>query len=988
MQASHPAILFALLVSTGVAAEAPQLASTWKVSKRSPAAESFVISGTGERNNPLRKQLSAPFAERELFVRYTIRYAAASVDRPPNGDGEFFVLWLDQVEGNDRSTHAGGVPNIGIHVNGGENTFMVRYGAKQESYSKTRLVGGRDYHVIARLSKSRAGAKQVFDTLQLWIDPRLGESDRPHASVRSKLGPTAIRWLGFSTGRKTERGDRITVSNIRIASTWSEILGLPADMAVDRKRRRPVQASKPARKQISFRRDIYPILKSRCFACHAGVKASSGIRLDVWDEVLNRTKPGHPDAGVIVDRITTKNADKRMPPPGKGRRAINADELAGLKTWIKEGVGWDEALLPTPKPTTKHWAFQRITRPKIPRPKKRRWVRTPVDAFVAAKQEAAGIAPAPLAPAHVLRRRLALDLTGLPPSGRFDASAVSSPAKLHAAADDYVDRLLASPQYGERWGRHWLDVARFGESNGHQHNRDRPHAWRYRDYVVRAFQKNKPFNRFVLEQIAGDELPFNKEAIVATGFLAAARYSGNELDKEIQRNDILVDVVNTTGKAFLGVTLECAQCHTHKFDPISIRDYYRFQAFFTRGEPGNIVLSENPLAGELSKEHWLLFDRSHRRLIAQRKARGVPEPILITPKTVYARLTAAERRLMNQADRKLAAYAKSWAWYSPATSSARLSRAPHVMRWPLPRDEDSLRGMKTYLRLRGDVKSRGPEVSAGWPVVFGKTPQLGSHPRVQLAKWIASKNNPLTARVWVNRIWQWHFGRGLVESSGDFGTQGTQPSHPKLLDWLAAELIDHKWDTNHIHRLILRSNTYRQSSHFHADNEKRDPDNRLLWRWKPRRLEAEAIRDSVLAVSGLLDRRVGGPSVPVAKAGRSLRRSIYLQQKRARLPAFMKAFDSPNTVVSCTRRRTSTVAPQALHLLNSRFMQQAAAGLASRVDALSKKQSDQAAHALQLVLHRKPSADEIKVAQQLLNETSLQSLCLTLLNLNEFLYVP
>lgn len=989
MQTLRLATIVLLLSVPCAAEEGPRLTAAWKASKLRPAYESYVIQGTGDRNNPLRRRLASPFAGRELYVRFTLRYAPESVDRPPQGDGEFFVLWLDREEGNDRSTHSGGIPNVGIHVHDGENRFMVRYGAGQQRFTRTRLVGGRDYHVVARLSKSKPGKGDAFDLLDVWVDPRLVEQGKPHASARTSKSISSVNWIGFSTGRKTENGDRITVADIQVASSWSKILGLPADVTLPARKQSPSSKRKPGMKTVSFREDVYPILKKHCFACHAGEKASSEIRLDVWDEMLNRTRPGQADASPLVARVQTADAGKRMPPPGEGRAALRPAEIAILKSWIDEGVEWDEQLLPTPRPASAHWAFQKVKRPVIPRPKNEGWVRTPIDAFIARRQERAGTVPAPLASAPVLRRRLALDLTGLPPDKTaFERLKDDSPAALHKAADAYTERLLASPAYGERWGRHWLDVARFGESNGHQHNRNRPHAWRYRDYVVRSFRQNKPFDRFLLEQIAGDELPFDDEHVIATGFLAAARYSGNELDKEIQRNDILVDVVNTTSKAFLGITLECAQCHTHKFDPISIRDYYRFQAYFTPGQPGNVVLTRDPRAQVAVNEHWQIFDRAQRRLIAGRRKKGVPEPILITPKTVYARLSSGENRLMRRAQRELAALPRSWAWYSPAMSSSGLAVAPHTMRWPLPRPTAALRKLKTFLRLRGDVKSRGPQVTAGWPAVFGPTPTTGSRSRMQLAKWMTSRDNPLTARVWVNRIWQWHFGRGLVASSDDFGTQGARPSHPELLDWLAAELMDHDWNTNHIHRLILQSNTFRQSSRFDSANHAADPENRTFWRWKVRRLESEAIRDSILSVSGLLDAKLGGPSVPVAQAGRSHRRSIYLQQKRKNLPGLLMAFDSPNAVVSCSRRRVSTVAPQALHLFNSRFAQQAANALAERVKASSRNESDWAARALAMVLARPPRKEEVAQAKRLLNETSLQSLCVTLLNFNEFLYIP
>lgn len=557
-----------------------------------------------------------------------------------------------------------------------------------------------------------------------------------------------------------------------------------------------------------------------------------------------------------------------------------------------------------------------------------------------------------------------MDLTGLPPSA--------------FATEPTVETLLKDPAYGERWGRHWLDIARWAESNGHQHNRDRPYAWRYRDWVIDAFTSGMPYDQFLREQIAGDELATSDTSpVVATGFLSAARYSGNELDKEIQRNDILVDVANTTAKAFLGLTLECAQCHTHKFDPLSIRDYYRFQAFFAGGQPANVVLTdgEGNKAQALVDERWRIFDDVHARMVNSRRKRGFPEPIDITPKSVVKGMTKAEKSRFDQLEEQIAKLPQSWSYYSADAAQPR-PIAPHVMRWPLPRDISSLDDLQIHMLIRGDVKSPGPKVTPGWPAVFGPTPQEIGQPRSMLAAWMTDSKNPLTARVWANRIWQWHFGRGLVESSGDFGIQGAEPTHPELLDFLASELIESGWSTNHLHRLILNSATYRQSSNFSKSNFAIDPDNRFLWRWTPRRLEGESIRDSVLAVSGLLDRKRGGPSDPAS----SRRRSLYLKQKRDHLPNQQMLFDGADALVSCTRRQVSTTALQPLWLLNSSLTQQAAAALAERSESVES--------AFEICFGRKPRQQELDLLRELANEHGLPSACLAMINSSEFLYIP
>jgi hypothetical protein len=938
-----------VVLITGPAAADDQLLgnSTWK--RNGFATQRFDVQGTGGRNNPLRRKLTAAFSGDELFVRFRIRYDAATIDSPPEDSGEFLVLWLDDAEGSDGSTHSAGVPNAGIHVSGNDNRFMVRYGPSAERFGR-KLEGDRDFLVIARLGKSVSGSQEPFDQLSLWVDPGAAAEFQPDASTSSRKSITAVNWIGFSTGAKTEIDDRIELWDIGLARSWQQILGLPIETEPD---------SAPLTEQprtIDFAQHVYPILKSRCFQCHAGEEAKQGVRLDVWDEVLNQTTPRQAASSHLFQLVT----DGEMPPEGD---ALTPEELAVLSTWIDEGVQWDESLLPTPIPMTDHWAFQPLRRPAVPEVRNSDWIRTPVDAFIARRHEERGLTPSPPASSVVLRRRLSLDLLGLPPSESSESDS---------------DDLLGDPAYGERWGRHWLDVARWAESNGHQHNRHRPYAWRYRDWVIDAFNTDKPFADFVRQQIAGDELqPYSAENLTATGFLGAARYSGNELDKQIQRNDILVDITNTTAKAFLGLTLECAQCHTHKFDPLSIRDYYRFQAFFAAGRPGNVVLNRgDERARGLIEERWQIFDSVHARLVAVKRKQGHPEPIYVIPKSVVAGMKPKEKTRFAELETQIARIGQVWGFCSSASSDHSWVMAPHEMRWPLPRDPQNLAAIRTHLLIRGDVKSPGPEVTAGWPAVFGATPQTGEQPRTALAAWLTSRSNPLTARVWVNRVWQWHFGSGLVESSSDFGTQGSTASHPELLDYLASELIDSGWSTKHLHRLIVQSATYRQASQFSAANGAIDPKNRFLWRWTPRRLEAEAIRDSVLLVSGQLDAARGGESVDTD----SHRRSIYLRQRRDHLPHQQSLFDGAGGVVSCARRRVSTTALQPLWMMNSELMQQAAEDLAQRSGSVEA--------AIRLALGRPASEEEVEILNSLAGKHGLPSVCLAILNSSEFLYIP
>ena len=941
--------IFTGAVVSLLCAQVPEFDSPWK---RDPfATEVYEINGTEGRSNPLRRKLKSPINGEELFVRYRIRYDKTSIDTPENDEGEFLVLWLDQSEGNSGSTHSGGVPNVGIHVSGNENRFMVRYAPQKERFAKA-LEGDRDYQIVARLWKSQSGADQPFDQLNLWVDPKPDTENSPDTSVSSASAISTVSWIGFSTGAKTELEDRIFVWDVAVGSTWGEILELP-EVTVSQPAPEPV-----AKRTIDFDLHVLPILEKRCFTCHSGPDAE--LRLDVHDEVLNLCSPGQSRESHLFQQVATG----RMPPEDEAR--LSTGEINQLQKWIDEGVAWNSKRLPPPRPTSDHWSFQPIVRPKVPTVHRSEWVRTPVDAFIARKQEALGTKPSAPADHGTLARRMSLDMLGLPPTDLRPT----------------VDQLLANPAYGERWARHWLDVARWAESNGHQHNRFRPYAWRYRDWVIDAFNRDLPFDQFLRQQIAGDSLgdgnSVQEAPLVATGFLSAARYSGNELDKRIQRNDILVDVVNTTANAFLGLTFECAQCHTHKFDPISLRDYYRLQAFFADGQPVNVSLSEeSQAAGSLVRERWEIFDRTYQRMVKIRRRRGDPTAELVIPKTVVANMNPADKRRFQQLEQRIAGLEQTWAYCSTTPSNPSRIITPHEMRWPLPRTDAPGSPQGVAMLLRGDVNAPGPRVRAGWPLVFGETPD-GVASREGLADWMTSKQNPLTARVWVNRIWSWHFGSGLVPSVSDFGVQGITPTHPELLDYLASELMDHSWSTNHIHRLILNSATYRQSSTYSASNAAADPGNTTYWRWTPRRLEAEAIRDSMLSASKQLDRTRGGPSETAMS--KSKRRSIYLRQHRQRLPIQQTLFDGENGNSSCSRRLVSTNALQPLWLLNAEFSQQAAAALATSSGGIET--------AFQRCLGRSPDEDELSMFRKHVEQHGLESACLVLFNSSEFLYLP
>jgi hypothetical protein len=823
------------------------------------------------------------------------------------------------------------------------------------------------------------------------------------------------------------------------------VVALPA--GVRAKEPPDVRLPPAAARRIDFRRDVYPLLKSRCFKCHQGARARAGYRLDLRDEILGKTK-GQPLVRVggsaqsrLIHLVAGAVPDKTMPENG---RRLTANEVGLLRAWIDQGLTWDAQLLPAGSGASRHWAFRPVTRPAVPRVKNNARLRNPVDAFIAARQEAWGVIPAPRASRPVLIRRLYLDLIGIPPRPEeIDAfEADNSPA----AYERQVERLLASPHYGERWGRHWLDVARWAESEGYESNHPRPHAWRYRDYVVRTFNRDTPYDRFVREQVAGDELlPYSDDNLIATGFLAAARLSSNEEDEDRQRNDILVDIVNATGSAFLGLTLNCAQCHRHKFDPIPAKDYYRFQGFFVKGQPANLALRDSNLwkAYEAAKPadydpavrlRDLILQKAEKRLTARLKS-SLPREMLQALDTPADRRTPRQQELARQAGfrlrlgitrieqairpedrklfkelkRKIAALEKrmldkpqTFGFYSPATSPTRVEVLPMKGFYPLPYEPAALARARPYFLASGEVHRRGPVVDVGWPEVFGPVPKgaAGNRPRLSLADWLTSRRNPLTARVWVNRLWHYHFGRGLVATPGDFGLKGAPCTHPELLDWLASELMASGWSTKHLHRLLVCSSTYCQGSTIHAGNTRLDPQNKWWWRWQPRRLEAEAIRDSMLAAGGELDRRLGGPGI-VARRENSRRRSLYLFQKRENPPALQGLFDGPNaSAESCPRRSVSTVPLQALYLLNNDFALGRARALARRVfREAGADQARQTDTAFFLALGRRPDEAECRAAETFFASqaravgrpgeppAALVLFCQAVLNLNEFVYL-
>ncbi len=829
-------------------------------------------------------------------------------------------------------------------------------------------------------------------------------------------------------------------------------------------------------KSLDFRRDVFPILSGRCWECHLGGDASSGIRLDVRDEWLGETtgRPlvviGKSGKSRVIEVLEAR--DPKIVMPAEGER-LKPAEIATLRKWIDNGLIWDDVLLPPPKVKSDHWAFQPIRRPNVglvfnlpvPAGQVENLAHDPIDVFVAVKHRELGVTPAGEADRRTLIRRLSLDLLGLPPN-RDDVEEFVADTRSDAY-EQLVDRLLASPAHGERWARHWLDVARWAESEGYESNHSRPFAWRYRDYVIKAFNSDKPFDEFLRQQIAGDELPpYSDENLIATGFLAAARISSNEEDKWRQRNDVLVDITNATANAFLGLTMQCAQCHNHKTDPITTRDYYRLQAYFVTGQPIDVALRDPALRRDfesrrppeyepslalresllesarrrfhdevrrsLKTEELAAYDTpaEQREVEQERLARLVDLKFQASVNVLDRYIPESDRKLYDEIKRKLTEIEKTspripqtFAFYSPATSPHRLDVLPSIGFYPLPFDRAALPLERGGIKIRGDVHNIGPAVTAGVPAVVGQVVNLpGSlssitktHGQVEnlplgrttLANWLTDPRHPLTARVWVNRIWQWHFGAGLVATSDDFGVRGTKPSHPELLDWLASELIDSGWSTKHIQRLIVTSRTYRMKSGEQAENSNSPlaTNNSPLSSFPRRRVEAEVLRDVQLAVAGLLERHIGGPSVgglgeSLEAREKSNRRNLYLFQKRGNPPSMQGLFDGPNEASeSCPQRHVSTTPLHALFLLNNKFALRCAVVLAQRIEPLAGPDRERQIDLLfREVLSRPTTESERLVLHKFLDEetakrsggsttpnapTPLQMLCHVMMSLSE-----
>ena len=773
---------------------------------------------------------------------------------------------------------------------------------------------------------------------------------------------------------------------------------------------------------------VRSLLEAKCLGCHGVGNRLAGLDLRTRETALKgggrgaAFVSGKADKSLLM-QLVNGNRAPLMPPTGK----LPAGEIALLKRWIDGGASWSEGAITHAQPQV-WWSFRAPKMPPVPNLHSA-WIRSPIDAFVLAKLQENGLKPSPPAPRRVLIRRAYMDLIGLPPTPQEVEAFVND--KSPNAWEKVIDGLLASPRYGERWGRHWLDLARYADSGGFEGDKDRTLAWRYRDYVIDAFNQDKPYNEFLREQIAGDELnPNDPNALLATGYLACGPQDIVENNARTRANE-LDDLVATTSSVMLGLTVGCARCHDHKYDPVKQTDYYRLSAIFAPTERREVECA-SPEERRLVAEHNAPFDKQlavlhpqadtlHKQGEAIAKKAGLAKPddaqiVAALPEPARKQLSALQEQIKGL--------------------EAQRQDVPHAQ-VVMDKGRDF---PASHLLLRGDAYHPGDEVRPGFVCALpnGAT-DIGAAPanatttgrRTALAEWLTSPQNPLVARVWINRVWRQHFGRGLVNTPSNFGLNGELPSHPELLDWLACNFAAKdeggrkrekgtatlnpqpstlNWHLKPLHRLMLLSSTYQQASDMREDGMKADAQDKYYWRMPVRRLEAEPIRDSILTLAGTLNLQVGGPPVypPIDPSLRAdtfqgpnwrdgedgpstWRRSVYVKVKRSTLLPELEVFDCPEITYTVAQRNVTTTPLQALTLLNDPLILRQAGLFAAR---LQKECPDnpraQIERAYQLAFSRAPSAQELNLSLQYMQArgaSALPDFCHALFNLNEFVYV-
>ncbi|MCY4511576.1 MAG: PSD1 and planctomycete cytochrome C domain-containing protein [Acidobacteria bacterium] len=840
--------------------------------------------------------------------------------------------------------------------------------------------------------------------------------------------------------------------------------------------------------EISFTDHIRPIFERSCWNCHG--EASQLSELDL------RTREAAVQGGVRGPALVPGRAeDSRLyrmlaglddPPMPMAGDPLSDAELMAIRTWIDDGAHWDaggatsaDAALAAlentmlPDGARDYWAFKLPKKAPVPASAD---YEHPVDRFLDAARREAGVKAGPRADPLTLVRRAYLDLTGLPPTLEQVDEFLAD--KERGAWERLIERLLDSPHYGERWGRHWMDVARYADSTGFEQDYRRDNAWRYRDYIIDAFNDDKPYNQFLREQIAGDELDHvTDETRIATGFLRAGpRVNFREKDNPERRHDYLDDVLGTLGRGVLGMTVHCARCHDHKFDPILQKDYYSMQASIFgyveidhplldrdgvreyREKNAAVDAAQQPLRDEIAEIEAPHRERLRIELIKERFPENVQQAAFKpeAERTPGEQLLATQVLSINPPRRQVVEAlweeeGDRWSKLTAAVEALEAVRPPEPPMAEIVTDGDyryapdgpgdnvigcpecrilpdepgaflfkeggpAYEAPPNYFLIRGDPFSPGSEMSPGFLTVatYGDPPTELPRPdgrtsgrRLALAEWIASRDNPLTARVMVNRIWHHHFGRGIVRTLDNLGRMGDAPTHPALLDWLAVEFMDRGWSVKEMHRLLMTSEAYRMASaHEDAGNRAADPDNRLLWQYRPQRLEAEALRDAIMTVSGGIDLTVGGPPVfphvpqELLLAARNgywenqgdgpevWRRSVYVFRRRSLSFPFFETFDLPDQNQTAAARNVSTVATQALTLMNNEFVLNQAKLFAERLERAAPGDVDrQIDLAYRIALTRPPAPEEAEIARGLVSSQSLVDLTHVMLNLNEFLYL-
>ena len=786
-----------------------------------------------------------------------------------------------------------------------------------------------------------------------------------------------------------------------------------------------------------FEKKIRPVLVRYCYECHGEETQESDLRLDNYADLMRGGATGpavvanNLDESLLIHVLRYEDEELQMPPDQKLADEIINDFVA----WIEMGAPHPDAATTKVKPREdavnwekerKFWSFQAISNPATPTVKNSDWATNSLDHFVLAELEKQGLTPAPMADKTTLIRRVTFALTGLPPTP--DQVQVFLADKSDDAYEKLIERLLESPAYGERWGRFWLDVVRYADSNGLDENIAHGNAWRYRDYVIQAFNDDIPFDQFIQEQLAGDllestdNIELTNRRLVATGFLVLGPKVLAEGDQDKLAMDIIDEQIDTIGRAFMGMTIGCARCHDHKFDPISTEDYYALASIF---KSTHTMESYKRIAKWNENEVFTPTLRAeYDKLSADIEA---------TQAQVKETTAAANQELLKRlAVEKLPEKPETHYTAEFKTKLEELNK--QITSLTEQRGESpSAMGVKEAepvnlkVHIRGSHLSLGKQVSRRMPQVFLHSTEFQipneQSGRLQFANWLTSESHPLTARVLANRLWRWHFGKGIQGSTDNFGNLGDLPTNPALLDHAAQQLLQNNWSVKQWHRWVMNSSTYKMSSTFDTDDSQQDPANIYLWRFPVRRLEAESIRDSILAVSGMLDREMGGSMLHVknreflfdhtskdATDYSSLRRSVYLPVIRNNLYDFFQLFDFNDASVINGNRDTTTVAPQALFMMNSPLVEEASCQLAHQLEQLPEKQ--QIIQLYQLAFSRQPSKAEFSLAKRYLRQfqatpitliegnnqedtnepmsaefQALKLLCHSILASNEFIYV-